>query len=73
MTSGRFQQRSLNSPDEARTFEHGEVGVVTLDDFTASRPVLELGWRWSEDVKPIAGTDSCQVLHTGYQVSGGCM
>ena len=47
------------------------MGVVTFgDDFTASRLVLELGWRWSENVKPIAGTDSCQVLHTGYHVSG---
>jgi len=47
------------------------VGVVTFgDDFTASRLVLELGWRWSENVRPIAGTDSCQVLHTGYHVSG---
>src|SRR5256885_1619340 len=27
------------------------------------------GWKWSESVKPIAGTDSCQVAHMGYQVS----
>jgi hypothetical protein len=26
--------------------------------------------RTFENVKPIVGTDSCQVLHTGYQVSG---
>src|SRR4028119_1571393 len=65
-----FQQKSLGSPDETRTFENGEVGVVTLGDFTASRLVLDPGWRWSENVKPIAGTDSCQVLHTGYHVSG---
>ena len=32
--------------------------------------MFEPGWRWSEDVKPIAGTDSCQVHHTGYCVSG---
>src|SRR5215207_4636737 len=71
MASGNFQRKSLDSPDETRTFENGKVGVVTFgDDFTASRLVLELGWRWSENVKPIAGTDSCQVLHTGYHVSG---
>jgi cupin domain len=28
------------------------------------------GWRWSENVKPIAGTDSCQVSHLGYCISG---
>src|SRR5215216_14211 len=70
MASESFQRKSLDSPDETRTFENGNVGVVTLGDFTASRLVLEPGWRWSENVKPIAGTDSCQVLHTGYQVSG---
>ena len=54
-------------PGRSRT---EKVGVVALGDFTASRLVLEPGWRWSENVKPIAGTDSGQVLHTGYHVSG---
>ena len=70
MASDEFQKKSLDSPDETRTFEHGKVGVVSLGDFTASRLVLEPGWKWSESVKPIVGTDSCQVLHTGYHVSG---
>jgi quercetin dioxygenase-like cupin family protein len=70
MASGNIQRKSLDQPDETRTFENGKAEVVTLGDFTASRLVFEPGWRWSENVKPIAGTDSCQVLHTGYQVSG---
>jgi quercetin dioxygenase-like cupin family protein len=65
-----LQQKNLDSPDETRTFQNGKVQVTTLGDFHASRFVFEPGWRWSENVKPIAGTDSCQVLHTGYQVSG---
>src|ERR687894_1987239 len=65
-----FQRKSLDSPDETRTFENGKAEVVTLGDFTASRLVFEPGWRWSENVKPIAGTDSCQVAHVGYVVSG---
>ena len=32
--------------------------------------MLEPGWRWSKNVKALGGTDSCQVLHTGYNVSG---
>ncbi len=70
MAPESLQKKSLDSPDETRTFENGKVGVITLGDFTASRLVLEPGWRWSENVKPIAGTDSCQVPHTGYHVSG---
>jgi len=46
------------------------VQVTTLRDFNASRFVLEPGWRWLDNFKPIAGTASCQVLHTGYQVAG---
>jgi quercetin dioxygenase-like cupin family protein len=70
MASERLQKKSLDSPDETRTFENGKVEVTTLGDFNASRFVLEPGWRWSVKVKPIVGTDSCQVLHTGYQVAG---
>jgi hypothetical protein len=70
MASEKLQKKSLDSPEETRTFENGKVDVTTLGEFNASRFMLELGWRWSENVKPIAGTDSCQVLHTGYQVSG---
>ena len=32
--------------------------------------VFEPGWRWSNDVKPIAGTDSCEAPHFQYHVSG---
>ena len=35
-----------------------------------ARLTLEPGWRWSNDVKPIAGGDSCQHRHVGYAVSG---
>jgi hypothetical protein len=34
------------------------------------RATFEPGWRWSECVKPIAGTPSCQVAHLGYMVQG---
>ena len=70
MAAQSLQQKTLDSPDETRTFENGKAQVVTLGDFTASRLTFEPGWRWSENVKPIVGTESCQVLHTGYQVSG---
>jgi quercetin dioxygenase-like cupin family protein len=65
-----MQKKSLDSPDETRTFDQGQSQVVTLGDFTVTRNTLQPGWRWSEHVKPIAQTDSCQVPHTGYVVSG---
>jgi mannose-6-phosphate isomerase-like protein (cupin superfamily) len=62
---------SIENPHETRPFkDHGHMDVVTIGDFTMGRAVFEPGWRWSEDVKPIAGTDSCQTHHKGFCVSG---
>jgi quercetin dioxygenase-like cupin family protein len=68
--SETIKAKSMDSPDETRTFENGKMDIVNIDEVTAGRVTLEPGWRWSEAVKPIAGTDSCQVQHTGYVVSG---
>ena len=65
-----LQGKNLDSPDETRTFEQGKAQVVALGDFKVTRSTLQSGWKWSEHVKPIAQTASCQVKHTGYVVSG---
>jgi len=63
--------KSLDRPDESRTpSERGRIDLVTLDQSTVGRAVFQPGWRWSEDVKPAAGTELCEVTHTGYVVSG---
>jgi hypothetical protein len=31
---------------------------------------LQPCWRWSECIKPVVGTDSCQALHIGTVLSG---
>ena|SRR5947207_79183 len=63
-------KKNFNSPDETRPMPNGTVQVVNLGEITAMQTTFEPGWRWSESVKPIAGTDSCQVNHIGYQLSG---
>lgn len=68
--SAALQGKSLNSPDETREFENGKMDVVSLGDVSVGRAVFEPGWRWSENVRPIAGTDSCQVPHVGYVLQG---
>src|SRR5436309_5295678 len=62
--------RNFDNPDETRNISKGKVEVVNLGDVQAMRATFEPGWKWSESVKPIAGTDSCQVAHLGYQISG---
>jgi len=62
--------RGLESPDETRTFANGQLQVVKVGGSTIGRYTFEPGWRWSESVKPIAKTDSCQAHHIGYVLSG---
>ncbi len=62
--------KNLDTPDEKRSFERGELQSVSLGGVTFSRAVLRPGWRWSEDVKPVVGTDSCQAVHVAVVTSG---
>ena len=62
--------RNVDQPDEQRTFEHGEVRLVSLPGATIGKAEFKPGWRWSVDVKPHAGTDSCQTNHISYVISG---
>jgi uncharacterized cupin superfamily protein len=44
--------------------------MVTVAGSTVGRFTFQPGWRWSESVKKLAGTDSCQAHHVGYAMSG---
>ena len=63
--------KNIGSPDETRKFAaHGWLDVLTLPGLNFGKATFQPGWRWSNDVKPIAGTDSCQVHHNGFVLSG---
>ena len=62
--------KSFDAPDEVRAPDKTTVAVVDLNGVKAARLTLQPGWRWSECIKPVAGTDSCQVHHIGVLVSG---
>ena len=65
------QVKSFDQPDETRPFEgKGQAEVVNVGGRGIGRGTFEPGWKWSENVKPIAQTDSCEVSHLGYCVSG---
>jgi mannose-6-phosphate isomerase-like protein (cupin superfamily) len=61
---------NFDKPDETRTFPNGRWDIVHIGPSTVARATLEPGWHWGTDVKPIAGTDSCQHRHVGYLISG---
>lgn len=62
--------KSFERPDEVRSPDKTTVEVVDLAGIKAARLTAQPGWRWSECIKPVAGTDSCQVHHVGVIVSG---
>jgi quercetin dioxygenase-like cupin family protein len=64
--------KRFDQPDETREFLDGKgrIELIDLNGHAVGRGTFEPGWRWSEHVGPIAGTDSCQVEHIGYVLDG---
>ncbi|TAM87009.1 cupin domain-containing protein [bacterium] len=65
-----IERRPATKPDETRTFTKGKIEVTNLGGTSIGLATFEPGWRWSECVKPLVGTRSCQVRHLGYVLSG---
>jgi len=65
-----IEKKNLSSPDETRPFSKGKLEIVTIGGTALGRATFEPGWKWSESVKPIAQTESCQAAHLGYVISG---
>jgi quercetin dioxygenase-like cupin family protein len=65
-----IERRAFDSPDETRTPDKTRIEIVRMPGATAARFSFEPGWRWSECIKPVAGTDSCQARHVGVVHAG---
>jgi mannose-6-phosphate isomerase-like protein (cupin superfamily) len=65
-----IEVKSIDKPDERRDFPMGHLDVCELSGLTFGVATFEPGWRWSESVRPIAGTESCEVHHNGMVVKG---
>jgi hypothetical protein len=66
----KTEHRSFDRADEVREFPNGRAEILSVGGADIGRLVLEPGWRWSSDVKPIAKTESCEAPHFQYHVSG---
>src|SRR5690348_9422425 len=62
--------KNFSTADERRTPDKTTVEAVGLGDVKAARFTLEPGWRWSECVKPVVGTDTCEARHVGAVIAG---
>ena len=65
-----LESRDFTAPDETRTPDKTTVELVNMAGGQIGRYTFQPGWKWSECIKPVVGTDSCQVEHIGYVISG---
>src|SRR5579872_4028651 len=62
--------RSFDRPDEVRAAGTGKAEIIGVGDMTMMRITLPPGWRWSEQIKPLVHTESCEAPHLQYHISG---
>ena len=66
----KMEAKSMNRPDEVRSFDKGMLELVKIGGATVGRGIFQPGWKWSESVKPLVKTKSCEAPHFQYHVSG---
>ena len=66
----KMEVKNLNFPEETRNFDKGKLDLVKIGGAMVGRAVFQPGWKWSESVKPVAKTKSCEAPHFQYHVSG---
>jgi quercetin dioxygenase-like cupin family protein len=67
----KLEKKNFLSPDESKQ----PVGKVVIDSVELNgtkilHQTAQEGWRWSVDLKPILKTESCQIDHLLYIISG---
>ena len=71
MTEQIFEHMSFDKPDEVREGPNWRMELVHLaGGAQVGRITTQAGWKWSEHVKPVAGTESCMAPHQQYVISG---
>jgi hypothetical protein len=65
-----LQKKNFQKPDETQIPPNVRIDTIRIGDMTVQKQTFQPGWKWSKDIKPIAGTKSCQVHHFGIWVSG---
>jgi hypothetical protein len=68
--TAQAEQKSFETPDETRNFEFGAARLLKIGGAEIAMLTLQPGWRWSDHVKPIAGTELCEAPHFQYHVHG---
>lgn len=61
------------SADQFVEMDKGKFEIVNIGKLKIARFTFEPGWTWQECEKPLFNTESCQLTHNGYIISGRLM
>ena len=64
------ERKSIEDPDEIKTFDGGRIELVWIGGLTFGRATFEPGFRWSTSLRRDGGSKSCQLCHQGIVTSG---
>ena len=70
MSMSSYERKNFSDSTEVRKSKHGQVELLNIRGGTVGRYMLEPGWKWSDEVKPVVKTDWCEAPHFQYQISG---
>ena len=62
--------RDFEQADDTTRFPNGHEHIVDVGGTSVGLATFQPGWRWSNDVRPLMGTDRCPIVHAGYVLSG---
>jgi class 3 adenylate cyclase len=62
--------KNFRAADERVAFDHGRLDLIKASSLALGWEVLDPGWRWSEHVRPIVGTERCEFHHVSVVLEG---
>lgn len=68
----KLECKSFAQPDEVQAFPHdsGHIRTCHVGGHTIGVSTFRPGWRWSRDIREVAGTDLCMHDHVIYVLDG---
>jgi hypothetical protein len=67
----KMEVKRFTAPDEDRQFTgHGHLQLLNFGKDAVGLATFEPGWVWANDVKPLAGTRTCEAAHACYVLAG---
>ena len=64
------ERKNISSPEEKIDMEKGKIDIVNIGNLRVARFTFEPGWTWEKCQKPLFKTESCQMAHQAYLISG---